>query len=387
MLGKDEVVARLISGEISISYEFDPTGSPVPRRLAEPVRVDPNEPGSLGYRLFERHFFGDRLGLTLGPVVVSDHFSRLHGRVLFKGRPGHFDLTKTGGEIEIMPGESLTVNTIEYVALGAQTAAYILPRLTLATAGLVVATTYIDPQWEGILQLYLTNLSPHPYGLRFGERVAICRFYTVVGAPTPSSVKSSFAQKSHHFGHNWQRVLDTDAETQPRRKGRVPAAVYAERLKRGLRNLITTWQNITGIALVVALISAIFAYARFEEKAAQIDSLMSEVKSLQAGSVAATNLAESLQRRLPLAGTIEFELPAGQVSWTRDLRLAREPPAMAEVWVQCEPDDPSIVIEGVLRKEPLSQSYVLGVTLRRAARPAPAPSPVRYRVRWLIVAP
>jgi dUTPase len=217
MLGRIAILDAMSRGDISISYEYDLTGE-TPSRLDQSAPVIPDDDEALGSRIFQQHFFGDRLGITLGPIVISDSIRKLPGRTLFKGRRNHFNLENSDGNIEIMPGESLTVHSMEYISVSGNSAAYILPRLTLATVGLVVVPTYIDPHWEGILQLYITNLSSHAHSLKLGERVAICRFYQVDRADDSSDIKSQFAQKSHHFGLNWRRILDSDGDVQLRKK-------------------------------------------------------------------------------------------------------------------------------------------------------------------------
>jgi dUTPase len=344
MFGKNAMSDALSAGDISISYEYDILDTP--SRLKDAATVDPHDPAALGTRIFQRHFFGDRLGLTLGPIVVSDKFNRLPGRVLFKGRPGHFDLSQSDGQIEIMPGESLGVHSIEYVRIGAKVAAYILPRLTLATAGLVVMPTYIDPYWEGILQLYITNFSTRPYSLKFGERIAICRFYEVKGADENPEVKSQFAQKSHHYGLNWRRILDSDADVQPRRKRHVPVAVYRERLRAKAALFLTNWHNFFGLAAGAALITTIFVYANFQSKAGQIDALSTQIQSLKSAVDHETADQKDLDRDFPQSGTLDVEIPSSQQQLIQEITLERRPPAGAQVLILPTPLNTPVAATG-----------------------------------------
>jgi dUTPase len=381
MFGKNAITAALSRGDISISYEYD-LSSDVPVRLHDVAVVDPHDPDALATRIFQRHFFGDRLGLTLGPIVVSDSIRRLPGRVLFKGRTGHFDLTQSNGEIEIMPGESLAVHSVEYIRVGAKTAAYILPRLTLATAGLVVATTYIDPYWEGILQLYITNLSPQPHSLKFGERIAICRFYEVEGADETPEIKSQFTQKSHHYGLNWRRILDSDADVQPRRKHHVPAAIYRERLRAKAALFITNWHNFMGLAAGAALIAAIFVYARFESKAGQIDNIVTEVQALKTDIDRNAAAQKEFDRDLPQSGSFEVQLAADQQQLTQDVTLERRPASGAEVWVFPTASGEPIAATGKIHCGSGSTDCKLRVTVQR--NPV-SPRALNVQVKWLVL--
>src|SRR5688572_12543702 len=138
MLSKRQVQQRLESGEIRITYAFDILTS-TPSRVEPPETVDPKKPQSLATKIFERNFFCDRFALSLGPIVLSHTHKKIRGRVNYKGRPYAFDLRETDGSILIMPDEGLTVSSIENITLGKSTAAIVLPRLSLATAGLVTA--------------------------------------------------------------------------------------------------------------------------------------------------------------------------------------------------------------------------------------------------------
>jgi deoxycytidine triphosphate deaminase len=379
MFGKKAITDALASGDIGISYEYDLTMD-VPARLPDVAIVSPNDPGALATRIFQRHFFGDRLGLTLGPIVVSENIRHLEGRVLFKKRTGHFDLTKSDGEIEIMPGESLAVHSVEYVRLGARTAAYILPRLTLATAGLVVVPTYIDPYWEGILQLYIINLSPRPHSLKLGERIAICRFYKVEGADDNPDIKSQFAQKSHHYGLNWRRILESDADVQPRRKHNVPATVYFERLQRRASQFIANWHNALGLAAGAALIAAVFAYARFESKAGQLDNIVTQVQGLRTDIDRDTAAQKDLDRDFPQSGTVDVRLAPDQEQWIQDITLERKADPRADVWVLPTASSAAIAATGKVACSPTDCK--LRITVHRG--PA-SPQMIDIQVKWLVL--
>jgi len=381
MFGKNAIMDALSRGDISISYEYD-LSMDVPVRLADAAVVDPHDPDALATRIFQRHFFGDRLGLTVGPIVVSDSIRRLPGRVLFKGRAGHFDLTKSNGEIEIMPEESLAVHSVEYVRVGAKTAAYILPRLTLATAGLVVVPTYIDPYWEGILQLYITNLSSEPHSLKFGERIAICRFYEVEGADENPEIKSQFTQKSHHYGLNWRRILDSDADVQPRRKQHVPVAVYRERLRTKAAQFITNWHNFMGLAAGAALIGAIFVYARFDSKAGQIDNIATQVQALRTDIDRNAAALKDLDRDFPQSGSFDLQLAANQQQLTQDIALERRPASGAEVWVFPTPSAAPIVATGKIYCGSGMTDCKLRITVQRTLV---SPQMPNVQIKWLIL--
>lgn len=218
VLPRQEFENHLRQGDIKIVYHFDPGVDP-PAELPEEQRVvDPDEPDRPATRAFAASFFGDRLGLTLGPLVLSHAYRSRRGRTKYKNLDGVFDLRRTAGTIRIAPRESITVNTIESIGLTGTLAATTLPRLTQATAGMVLSASYIDPWWSGLPVLHMVNLAGRPIDLRFGERIAVTRVYPTAGAPLAPSTRERFAEKSHHFGLGWERILSSDADPFPMRK-------------------------------------------------------------------------------------------------------------------------------------------------------------------------
>jgi dUTPase len=381
MLGKTAILSALSQGDISISYEYDLTGE-TPSRLTQAAPVDPIDANALGTRIFQQQFFGDRLGVTLGPIVVSDSIRKLSGRTLFKNRRNHFDLASSDGSIELMPGESLAVHSMEYIKLSGEIAAYILPRLTLATVGLTVVTTYIDPHWEGILQLYITNHSAHSHSLKLGERIAICRFYKVDGADDNPDIKSQFVQKSHHYGLNWRRILDTDSEVQPRRKRPVPAALYRERLRNAASQFFTKWNNILGLAAGAALIAAIYAFAMFENKAAEIDKISGQLQSVKTTADQTSTDQKATALLIPQSGTLDFQIGNGELESVQEITLERKSTDSANVWVGAETSDGPVQASGGVYCSPGESGCKLRVTVRRGPSHS---GPVSGQVKWLIL--
>jgi deoxycytidine triphosphate deaminase len=275
MLTYERVAELLQQEELRVNYYWDPTADP-PTRLNQPeVAIEDNaNPATVAFRAA---FFGDRLGLTLGPLILSHRYRTLRGRSNYRDVAGVFDLRETDNRAVLRKGESITINTIEDVALGGSLAAVTLPRLTHATAGLVLSPSYIDPHWAGILVLHLVNLSGKELELRFGERIAITRLYQVVGPPLDETFRRRFAQKSHHYGLGWARV-EGGGDPFPLRKGPPPARMQLT--LPGLTRRMAAMLGATGItALGVA--AALIEYGRLSGKVDRIEPLERRVQSLE----------------------------------------------------------------------------------------------------------
>lgn len=363
MLGPDQLQRHLNAGEITIRYGFDLTATDAPR-LPENPAVDLANTTNAATRAFLTNLFGDRLAITLGPIVRSLRYTRHPRRHIFRGTPGVFDLTSKG-EIDVQPNESLTVSSIEQITLGASTAALILPRLSLATVGVVVAPTYIDPHWNGILQLLLTNTNARPVTLKLGERIAICRFYGIVGGPIPDDLKLSFPQKSHHFGLNWDKIFDSDADPQPLRKQPARQPGLGSRLVMTLRTFSKWSQTIFGTAAGLLLVGLLIAWIDLRGELKRVENIERRALSMSA-----------------VAGDISLQIPPGTSSIQKLIPLRRpiSPPkiAFAEVLESSRP----VVLRYRIVAHPEEDRALLEIVLTRASSVQPHRS-IDVSLKWI----
>lgn len=226
MITKEKVDRLITTGLLKIEYTYVRNHQGDVTLLSDGI-VDPSKPDSIAYKTFYENFKGDRLNLTCGSIIYSHKYSKLRGRVNFLDKPNYFDLAKTNNEILILPGEIISVPTNERIGLNFdprknETAnrylgALILPRLSLADAGLFYVPSYIDPTWDGILQATIYNMADKPIKLSIGEQISVCKFYEMDGQPDAFFL-SSFKEKNHHYGINWRSVLDGSIE--PVRRGK-----------------------------------------------------------------------------------------------------------------------------------------------------------------------
>ena len=322
MLSHDGLFKRLTSGEVRITYAFDTRSTGQPDKLTPPAPVITGDRSAPGTQLFEQNFFAQRLSLTVGPLVLSHRYGWHRNRRRHKGMPGVFDLRLTNGSMDILPGESILVNSNEQIALGPSTGAITYPRLSHATAGLTLATSYIDPYWDGILVLQLVNSARRPITIGFGEKFAATMFYDVQDGPVGAQLKEQFAQKSHHYGLSWERILSSDFNPFPLRKQPAPSLLRGsdwtarDILARYGKPLIAS--GITGTVLVSGLVyigrlqeELTFARNLSAVQQAQshtLDQVVGQINQLtqariRSGTVVVTIPAESLQ------GTASFPIP------------------------------------------------------------------------------
>jgi dUTPase len=381
MLLQDEIEGRIASGEIRVSYAFD-VSQKLPTRLEPAENVDPANQNSLATKAFRSGFFGDRLAIRLGPIVSSHTRKRMKGRVNFNNLSGVFDLRETNGAIRILPNEGMTVSSIEGISLGRHTAAIILPRLSLATAGITLATTYIDPVWDGILQLYLKNTTPNPYELRLGERIAVCRFYSVIGDGGSRVTPEEFAHKSHHYALNWAKILDSDHDPQPLRK-RPVAELRRQRITRlTLIWLQQNWAILLGSGVIVALAGLLIGYGRVAERLKHFDDVEKGVKNIQQDVTALSTDVKQMRSRLVSTGEIDTVVPANTPRFSVEIPLDRAWNPADSVWLAIVEGDTSVGLQHALVRDPTHpETSILQISIQPSHK---QPTPLHLRLRWLV---
>ena len=364
MLTQQELLRLIGRGEAGVSYYFDPTVRS-PTVLTSPwvTATDPDESAD---RAFADAMFGDRLRLTLGPLLLSHTHRWSRGRKGYKSFANVFDLRETGGHLDLRPGESATINTIERVRLSGGVGALILPRLSHATAGLVLAPSYIDPHWDGILALQLVNASRRRYTLRFGERIAVCLFYRVDGEPLDDEFRAHFAGKSHHYGLSWERIEASDADPFPlgkRPTGR--AAVLDE--ARGLARTTGARLGAAGIT-AAAVISGAVAYGGLSERLSSVEDLDRRVEKLSEAPVASAS-----------SGEVTLTIKAGRTRASRDIQLDSVRTGAVPL---AQPSRPSsgYRISAKLVPSPSGRGVVLRLGVQRSRRGSADAVSVRWAV-------
>lgn len=308
MLTQPRLESLISGGALRIVYYFDPLAVP-PKRLAsrdvDPARIDSN-----ATQAFHRLMFGERLSLTAGPLVLSHTHVRVRGRKRYASFTGVYDLRETGGQIELKPGESITINTIEQVRLDGSLAAVILPRLTHATAGVVATPSYIDPHWDGVLVLHLANVSRQAHTLRFGEAIAVCRFYKIEGEALGEEFRQRFTDKSHHYGQSWERLLSSDADPFPMRKRPTRREALADRTMRLARSGAVKLAG-AGVTILAILAMAI-GYGKLTDQLGRLDRLDERVRELADSPIVGSR-----------AGQVEVLIPQGTLDGRTAVTLLR----------------------------------------------------------------
>lgn len=167
--------------------------------------------------LLKDNLYSDRLKLTMGPVVKMLNNKRVKKKNRFKGYKDCYDMRTSDNKILINPGESIIILTNERIKLNGEYACLIVPRISLTDVGIVVSTAYVDPFYDGLLRLHLTNMSNKAYELKTLESIAQCFFFEL-SSNASSKYKDEFSAKSVFYGQTWKGILEEDRHPFPTKK-------------------------------------------------------------------------------------------------------------------------------------------------------------------------
>lgn len=390
MLSKSEVEKLLIAEEIKIDYTFSHLDGGAPKYLCGGQAADVSNQELPATRMFNNGFFGDRLRLTLGPIVMThcpQHYSK---RSSYNGRPGLIDLRESNNQIILEPHEVISANTNEHIVLGGKIGAVILPRLRNADAGLLYIPSYIDPYWDGILQAVIVNLTDHKQFLNLCEGIAICRFYRVDGTVSPDA-RRSFPGKSHHFGQSWNKILEDGAEPFPRRKQPAPQSKLRQ-LYGDVRFWVSThWRILEGLGFTAGALFIAYYVGIFSAQIGRLDRTEKTVLSVdkqlaQVAQVEIPNLKHSIDQLTTSrirSGTAALNVYSGSTTATSVFDVSQEARAGCCVWLN--PVDGGIQytsLQGRAEPSPANPKNTQVTIELRLSRPGPARS---VSVHWLLL--
>lgn len=165
----------------------------------------------------KNNLYSDRIKLTMGPIVKVLNNKRINSKYRFNGKQDIYDLRKSDNKYIINPGESIIILTNERIKLSGKYACIVVPRISLSDVGIVVTTAYVDPFYNGVMRLHLSNLSDKIYEFSTLEAIAQCFFFELSDSVS-TEFKENFPTKSVFFGQTWSEILNSDRTAFPTKK-------------------------------------------------------------------------------------------------------------------------------------------------------------------------
>lgn len=125
-------------------------------------------------------------------------------KVLYNKRDGIIDLRQVEGRKYLLyPGEAVLLYTNEVITLGPGYFGLLLSRVSLEETGLMASQSYIDPSWEGVLQIVVTNNSETPRLLQ-----EHCEIANLVLFKMEQDADGAAQKKNDHYGVTWEKIRD-----------------------------------------------------------------------------------------------------------------------------------------------------------------------------------
>lgn len=186
---------------------------------------------------------GHKIRLHVGFLVRTLSDKRwLNPKVLYNKRDGIVDLRKLEErKYALQPKESIILFTNESIRLGPNYFGLLLSRVSLEETGLIVSPSYIDPNWNGVLQLVVTNNSETPKLIQ-----EYCEISNLILFKMEQRADVTIQKRNDHYGVTWEMISSNPIfpKWQDRKR--------SVRLK--IRHMIRTyWIVFTGIGLVGAV--------------------------------------------------------------------------------------------------------------------------------------
>ncbi|WAK01003.1 hypothetical protein [Methylobacter sp. YRD-M1] len=228
ILSRNEIIERVKSGDIKISYYYLSSGNPIKGNhqvTCNPNLADNDDGQSDAWKLFLDNLEEDSLRLCVGPYALIEH--RTYFRRLIDKLPHTsiqrkfftrcdqdiFSLIDNSSTLHFYHNENVVIGTNENIKLGDRIGGALFATVKNTDVGLPHISTTIDPGWSGRLQIGLVNPTRTCKKLDFMESICKARFHEHKNPCSPQSV----TKKPHGLG--WEEIeRDISIQFFPRRK-------------------------------------------------------------------------------------------------------------------------------------------------------------------------
>lgn len=229
ILSKDEIIARVKTGDIRISYYCLSSGNPIEGNYqvtCNPNLADNDDGQSDAWKLFLDNLEEDSLRLCVGPYALIEHrtyfrrflidklpFTSIQRKSFTRCNQDIFRLKDNSSTLHFYHNENVVIGTNENIKLGDKIGGALFATVRNTDVGLPHISTTIDPGWSGRLQIGLVNPTRTRKKLDFMESICKVRFHEHEDPCCPQTV----TQKPHGLG--WEEIeRDISKQFFPRRK-------------------------------------------------------------------------------------------------------------------------------------------------------------------------
>lgn len=162
---------------------------------------------------------------------------------LFNEHDGIVDLRSLKKrQYKLLPGEAVLIFTNEVLDFNKDYFGLVLSRVSHEENGLMVSSTYVDPNWKGVLQLVITNRSETPQLLQ-----EYCEIANLIIFNMSAPVEASKEEKNGHFGLTWEGI----SKNSTRKLWNDRSRKFSTRICHKMR---TYWLLFTGLGITAFLV-------------------------------------------------------------------------------------------------------------------------------------
>lgn len=272
MLNINQIKKAIEDNEIRIYYSFIKNEKGKIERLQ-------NEKTFSELPEFSDYLYSDRLKVTLGPVLKILSNKKVDSKYRFKNIDFCYDMSKSSDTFVLNPHQSIIILTNERIELDGKHSVLIIPRVSLSEVGIIVAPAYIDPYYNGLLRLNVSNNSDTPYELKTLEVIAQCFFFDSVDE-VDMSYKNEFSQKSAFVGQNWKSIFNEDRAPFPVKKSKkytIPILYTIKKMIVSIFNFLNKYALLTTMFTVISVL--VINYLNFNTYKENTDKIMSNFAS------------------------------------------------------------------------------------------------------------
>jgi dCTP deaminase len=147
-------------------------------------------------------------------VRVGSHFKVFHNLRSTVVDPKEFDegsFTDHEGDVLIPPNSFALAETVERFRMPRNVLSICVGKSTYARCGVIVNVTPLEPEWEGVLTLEISNTTPLPARIYAGEGIAQLLFFLA-----QEECETSYADRKGKYQHQTGLTLPRILAATPR---------------------------------------------------------------------------------------------------------------------------------------------------------------------------
>ena len=153
----------------------------------------------------------------------------------------------------INPGESIVIYTNENVTLNSEYFGLLLPKVKDEERGLFISTSYVDPNWTGVLQVLVSNKSEYPQHIK-GQ----CEIANLVLMKTSEQIEYLKEIQHDHYALTWSKIFTNPEYLKWENRKRTGFIKFLHAIR-------TRWVLATtiGIVGIIPIVKGVIEIARF----------------------------------------------------------------------------------------------------------------------------